>query len=62
MSLEVDIRKKLRDFDLQVSFSEQRKRIGILGASGCGKSMTLKSIAGIETPDTGKICADGRVL
>ena len=62
MSLEVDIRKKMRDFDLQVSFSEQRKRIGILGASGCGKSMTLKSIAGIETPDTGKICAEGRVL
>ena len=33
MSLEVDIRKKLRDFDLQVSFSEQRKRIGILGGT-----------------------------
>ena len=36
MSLEVDIRKKLRDFDLQVSFSEQRKRIGILGEKNCG--------------------------
>ena len=62
MNLEVDISKKLRDFDLRVSFSEGRKRIGILGASGCGKSMTLKSIAGIETPDAGRICADGRVL
>ena len=44
--------------------------MGILGASGCGKSMTLKSIAGIVTPDSGRIAlqyakgeaAGGRVL
>ncbi|MDR1766629.1 MAG: ATP-binding cassette domain-containing protein [Lachnospiraceae bacterium] len=35
---------------------------GILGASGCGKSMTLKCIAGIEKPDRGRIVLDGRVL
>jgi spermidine/putrescine transport system ATP-binding protein len=37
-------------------------RIGILGASGSGKSMTLKSIAGIEDVDSGRIEAGGRVL
>ena len=30
----------------------------ILGASGCGKSMTLKCIAGIERPDEGRIVED----
>ena len=34
----------------------------ILGASGCGKSMTLKCIAGIERPDEGRIVLNDRVL
>ena len=62
MSISLHIRKKLDTFVLDVSFDSRAKRIGILGASGCGKSMTLKSIAGIATPDGGKIEADGRVL
>ena len=37
-------------------------RIGILGESGSGKSMTLKSIAGIESVDSGHIAVGGRVL
>ena len=36
--------------------------LGLLGASGCGKSMTLKCIAGVEKPDEGRIVLDGRVL
>ena len=35
---------------------------GLRGASGSGKSMTLKCIAGIETPDQGRIVLNGRVL
>ncbi len=62
MSIAVDIRKKLGDFSLDISFESDAKRIGILGPSGCGKSMTLKSIAGIEKPDSGRIVIDGRVL
>ena len=50
MYLHLDINKKLNDFRLQVSCEGNASRIGILGASGCGKSMTLKSIAGIENP------------
>lgn len=60
-TLEVRIRRKLSEFTLNVDFSGGG-RIGILGASGCGKSMTLKSIAGIEKPDSGKIAIGGRVL
>lgn len=62
VSLIVDIKKKLGNFSLCVSFEAVSGVMGILGASGCGKSMTLKCIAGIETPDSGKIVLNGRVL
>ena len=62
MALLVDIEKKLRDFSLKVSFSADREVLALLVASGCGKSMTLKCIAGIEKPDRGRIELDGVVL
>lgn len=62
MALEVDIRKKCNTFELKVNFAHDKGILGVLGASGCGKSMTLKCIAGIETPDEGRIVLDGRVL
>lgn len=62
MSVSVHIRKQLDSFLLDISFESEARRIGILGASGCGKSMTLKSIAGIVVPDEGKIEAGGRVF
>jgi len=55
MALTVKIHKKLGNFTLDVSFEAGDEWLGILGASGCGKSMTLKCIAGIETPDSGLI-------
>ena len=45
----------LDSFLLDIHFSSDKKRIGILGASGSGKSMCLKSIAGIVTPKQGEI-------
>ncbi len=62
MALNVNIRKRLGDFDLQVSFSAGRERLALLGASGCGKSVTLRCIAGILSPDEGHIDLDGRVF
>lgn len=62
MSLFVDIKKKLKGFSLDVSFETKGDYLGILGASGSGKSMTLKCIAGIETPDEGLIVLNGKVL
>mgnify|MGYP003362189627 FL=1 len=59
MSIFVDICKDFGDFRLDVQFSGGNEIIALLGASGCGKSMTLKSIAGIEKPDGGKIMVDG---
>ena len=62
MSLHVDIRKRLGSFVLESAFEQDGGVLGLLGASGCGKSMTLKCIAGIEKPDEGRIVLDGRVL
>ena len=62
MAIEVRMKKKLGNFQLDIDFKTDENRIGILGASGCGKSMTLKCIAGIETPDEGRIIVDGTLL
>lgn len=62
MSLIVRIEKKLKNFLLKVDFETEGSCFGILGASGCGKSMTLKCIAGIETPTKGYIELNGKVL
>ena len=60
--LSVDIRRKLGGFNLNVAFDAQDGVTGILGASGCGKSMTLRCIAGIQKPDEGHILLDGVTL
>ena len=62
MALSVHIKKKLKDFELAVDFDMDEGIVGFLGSSGCGKSMTLKCIAGIETPDEGRIVLDDEVL
>ncbi|MBR3309127.1 MAG: ATP-binding cassette domain-containing protein [Lachnospiraceae bacterium] len=62
MALSVDIQKRLGNFELQVKFETAEGMLAILGASGCGKSMTLKCIAGIETPDRGRVVLDDVVL
>lgn len=63
MSLMVDIEKQLGKFRLQVSFTAPLGEVtGLLGASGSGKTVTLRCIAGLLTPDAGHIELDGRVL
>ncbi|WP_419575950.1 ABC transporter ATP-binding protein [Ruminococcus sp.] len=41
---------------------EQGKLIGLLGPSGSGKTTILRMIAGLETPDSGEIIIDGKVV
>jgi molybdate transport system ATP-binding protein len=62
MSIYVKIKKNLGSFVLDVEFDASDEVIGLLGASGCGKSMTLGCIAGIINPDEGKIISDGVTL
>src|SRR5438132_11840600 len=47
----------------EIGFSVERGEfITLLGPSGCGKTTTLRSIAGLERPDSGTIRIDGRVM
>ena len=62
MALSVDIEKRLGTFTLKVAFEAGDGVTALLGASGSGKSMTCRCIAGIERPDRGRIVLDGRVL
>ena len=76
MSFIVKIKKQLALYELSVDQTEyltmnsrpkdpkyaRNKNILVIGGSGSGKSMTLKCIAGIETPDSGFISLNGRVL
>lgn len=63
MALTVEIKKQLGKFRLQVSFAAPMGAVtGLLGASGSGKTVTLRCIAGLLTPDEGHIELDGRVL
>ncbi len=60
--LKVKIKKQLDNITLDVDFETNDSVLGLIGASGSGKSMTLKCIAGIEKPDSGFISIDDRVL
>lgn len=62
MKLEVDIYIKLTEYDLDIHFSTTEDGFGLMGASGSGKSMILKCIAGIQTPDQGRIVLNDQVL
>ncbi|MDR1376421.1 MAG: ATP-binding cassette domain-containing protein [Synergistaceae bacterium] len=45
-----------------MAFEADNEVVGLLGASGCGKSMTLKCIAGIARPDQGRVAVNGTAL
>src|ERR1700722_5933592 len=62
MSLEVEIEQNGGGFRLAVQFAAEAAPLGLLGPSGSGKSMTLRAIAGLETPDRGRIVLNGNVL
>ncbi|HVI56705.1 MAG TPA: ATP-binding cassette domain-containing protein [Luteibacter sp.] len=66
MSLDIAIRKTLRSddrhFELDVTIVSEQRRVVLFGPSGSGKSLTLRAVAGLLTPDAGRVRVDGRVL
>jgi molybdate transport system ATP-binding protein len=66
MQFKVDIRKTLRagerEFQLQARFESASQRVVVYGSSGAGKSQMMKAVAGLMTPDSGRIELAGRCL
>ena len=66
MSFDVDIRTTVHSarssFELAVRFSARARRTVIYGPSGAGKSLTLQAMAGLLSPDHGRIAFDGEVV
>ncbi|EIW20033.1 MULTISPECIES: ATP-binding cassette domain-containing protein [Pelosinus] len=60
--LTVDIKKKLSDFTLNISFTAPNKTIVLFGPSGCGKTTILRCIAGLLKPDEGSIVSNDTVF
>lgn len=60
--ININIEKDFDDFYLDIHFKSDAKRIAILGASGSGKSLTLKTISGIFNPDRGSISIGSNIL
>jgi len=62
LSLYIDIQKTFPDFRLSARMECGDEVVALLGGSGCGKSLTLKCIAGVERPDRGRIAINGETV
>ncbi|MBV6323209.1 ABC transporter ATP-binding protein [Duganella violaceipulchra] len=66
MQINIDIAKTLRSgsrtFELRAQLASDSRRIVVHGPSGAGKSLLLKAVAGLMTPDSGRIEVAGRSL
>jgi len=60
--IDVDIEQRLGDFHLDVSFAAEAPIVGLFGRSGSGKTSIVNAIAGIATPERGRILINDAVL
>lgn len=60
--IRVHFQHSLGDTDFDIGFDAPRGITALFGASGAGKSTTLKAIAGLVTPNAGKVVLDDTVL
>lgn len=66
MKFELDIVKRMRtgagEFFLSTRFASSDRALVLFGPSGSGKTLTLQAIAGLLTPDKGRIAVNKDVL
>lgn len=60
--IDIDLRWRPRDFDLQVAFTSAARHLALFGPSGSGKTSVLLAVAGLRRPDAGRICLGGELL
>jgi molybdate transport system ATP-binding protein len=61
-ALSVELRHRLRRFELDVRFALGRETLALVGPSGAGKTSVLRAIAGLLRPDHGSIVLGDLVL
>ena len=62
MTVQIDIRHAFNGFDLAARFDAPKGVTALFGASGSGKTTIINAVAGLLTPQNGRIVVDGRVL
>lgn len=60
--IDLAIRRRFRDFDLDVAFRSESRTLALFGESGAGKTSVLNAIAGLLRRLEGRIVLDDRVL
>ncbi|MGE3144319.1 MAG: molybdenum ABC transporter ATP-binding protein [Pseudorhodoplanes sp.] len=60
--LAVGVRKQLGEFSIDAQFAAEGGVTALFGTSGSGKTSIVNMIAGLLTPDSGRIALDGDVL
>mgnify|MGYP000128613964 CR=1 FL=1 len=65
ISLELkNIKKSFQEgedvLESNLSYSKKGEFVTLLGSSGCGKTTTLRIIAGLEQPDSGQVFLNGK--
>jgi molybdate transport system ATP-binding protein len=60
--LEVSFCKQLPDLTIELHFSVNNNILVLFGSSGCGKTTSLRCIAGLERPDGGYIKLNGQIF
>lgn len=62
MSLSVAFRRRFAGVTLDVAFDAPGGVTALYGPSGCGKTSSVNAVAGLLTPDEGRIVLDGQTL
>jgi ABC-type sulfate/molybdate transport systems ATPase subunit/ABC-type sulfate transport system permease component len=62
VSFALDVKPAVGQFHLQVSYRATHTRLAVLGPSGSGKSMTLRSLAGLLGPGVGPVAIGERSI
>ena len=60
--LSVTARRRFGDFTLDAAWTSDQPIVALVGPSGSGKTLTLQCIAGLISPDSGRIVSAGRTL
>jgi ABC-type sulfate/molybdate transport systems ATPase subunit len=58
----VRVKGQVGGFSLDVALDTPERAVAILGSSGAGKSLTLRTVAGLLKPASGRVSLAGRVL